>query len=87
MSTASKVFPDLDLRPQLLLPKAYAERMFSEMTYSIEQPPGAGLVLAPHGWSSPSPGVVRVESAEMLPANSTLRVTASLTSTAGHTIA
>ena len=44
------------------------------------------MVLAPHGWSSPRPGVIRVESAAALPANSTLRVTASLSSTVQRVI-
>ena len=43
-------------------------------------------MLAPHGWSSPRPGVIRVESAAALPANSTLRVTASLSSTVQRVI-
>jgi hypothetical protein len=79
LSATSKVFPDVDLRPQLLA----AEVPFTEVSYSIEQPAGEPLVLAPHGWSSPRPGVVRVESAALLPANSTLRVTASISSTIG----
>ena len=47
LSAPSKVFPDVDLRYQLVAP----EVAFAEVTYSIEQPAGAG---APHDHFIPS---------------------------------
>ena len=80
LSAPSKVFPDVDLRAQLLAPSV----SFAEVSFSVEQPAGQPLVLAPHGWSSPRPGVVRVESGAALPAGSTLRVVASQSGTLPH---
>ena len=77
LNAASRVFPDVDLRSRLLAPHV----LFAEVSYTIQQPSGSGdkLVMAPHGWSSPEPGTVRVESSEALPAGTTLRVSVSQT--------